>query len=936
MAQQNINIGTSANKGDGDPIRTAFTKVNANFTELFANHDGTISHSMDIKGSVFGDDSTVLIDAVSNKINLDGTVKGNIIPDTNVTYDIGSSSYRFKDLWLSGTTIHIGSSTMSVDNTGNFQFSGGIKSNNPIVGDDSTLLVDTANSSIPYAVLSGTPTTVSGYGITDALALGTSATTALAGDTTFSFASITSTPTTLAGYGITDGGSGTYSGTSDGITEGSVNLYFTDVRADARITNAGSANWNTAYGWGDHSGAGYLTSTGVLSSHTDVHTTAATDGQVLKWDNGNTRWAPADDTDTDTIYTSFDSDFDTRIGTKSTTDLSEGTNLYYTDVRADARIALAGLTTLTDVDAVVAGDDGKILYYDHGTTSFKWKADATGGGGPADTDALEEGSTNLYYTDVRADARADLKITALQTAGFNGDVSGSVFGDDSTVLVDGVNNSIPFNVLSGTPTTIAGYGITDAFDGAYGSLSGAPTMYANSDVDSHINQSNPTSGYVLSWSGSDYAWVEQSGGGGSQNVFSTIAIDGEDDVVADATTDTLSFEAGSNMTITTNATTDTVTFAAASGGGGGGDLRNYLIDGDFTQWMEHTSIVLGEEGDQKFTSTLMRYEKTGDVEYTASRSTDVPTAAQSGHQSKYSLKMLNSGDNGGTVGVSDYSRLTYTITGSDYASLHGGQDLMLSFWVKSSMTGTYVVGFRNGQAPPERAMPMEYTISAANTWEKKNIAFTTDATGTWYFDEINAGLKIHWGLLSGDDFDGTSETWGGDGYLWATSNQVNHGATQGGTFYLSQVALYKTDTAPTNYLGDPIPLVKDKVGYYYRKSYRDFDNPGTATQIGSVVFKTNTPSSQTPILSTSVTFGSRMRNLGDGSQPDIKLYDNAGNSDQISYWDGGVATDNKQGDYEYHCESGFHVKTDNTTGKDGFSFHYVVDVRHIGDEGGML
>ena len=35
MAQQNINIGSSANKGDGDPIRTAFTKVNTNFTELY-------------------------------------------------------------------------------------------------------------------------------------------------------------------------------------------------------------------------------------------------------------------------------------------------------------------------------------------------------------------------------------------------------------------------------------------------------------------------------------------------------------------------------------------------------------------------------------------------------------------------------------------------------------------------------------------------------------------------------------------------------------------------------------------------------------------------------------------------------------------------------------------------------------------------------------
>jgi len=158
MAQQNINIGSSANKGDGDPIRTAFTKVNENFTELFARHDGSISHVQDIKGSVFGEDSTTLVDGLNSKINLDGTIKGNIIPDTDVTYDIGSSTHRFKDLYLSGNTIHLGTSTLSVDANGNFQLSGGLQSNNPIVGDDSTLLVDTANSSIPYAVLSGTPT----------------------------------------------------------------------------------------------------------------------------------------------------------------------------------------------------------------------------------------------------------------------------------------------------------------------------------------------------------------------------------------------------------------------------------------------------------------------------------------------------------------------------------------------------------------------------------------------------------------------------------------------------------------------------------------------------------------------------------------------------------------------------------------------------------
>tara|TARA_R100000231_G_scaffold4638_1_gene7762 strand:- start:1931 stop:2704 length:774 start_codon:yes stop_codon:yes gene_type:complete len=62
------------------------------------------------------------------------------------------------------------------------------------------------------------------------------------------------------------------------------------------------------------------------------------------------------------------------------------------------------------------------------------------------------------------------------------------------------------------------------------------------------------------------------GGGGSSNLFSTIAVSGQSNVVADSTSDTLTFVAGSNMTITTNAGTDTITFASTGGGGGGGSL----------------------------------------------------------------------------------------------------------------------------------------------------------------------------------------------------------------------------------------------------------------------------------------------------------------------------------------------------------------------------
>ena len=112
MTQKNINIGSSANKGDGDPLRTAFDKINDNFTELYA---ATGNSAKDLSGSIFGDDSTLLVDGVNSSINLAGTVKGDIIPDTNVAYDIGSATKRFKDLYLSGNTINLGGTAISIE-----------------------------------------------------------------------------------------------------------------------------------------------------------------------------------------------------------------------------------------------------------------------------------------------------------------------------------------------------------------------------------------------------------------------------------------------------------------------------------------------------------------------------------------------------------------------------------------------------------------------------------------------------------------------------------------------------------------------------------------------------------------------------------------------------------------------------------------------------
>ena len=116
MAKQTINLGTSANSGGGDPLRNALQKVNDNFDEVYtkleALEDGQVI--TDVQGSVFADDSTLLVDSINNSINLDGTVKGDIIPDTDVAYDIGSATNRFRDLYLSGSTIDLGGTTLSV------------------------------------------------------------------------------------------------------------------------------------------------------------------------------------------------------------------------------------------------------------------------------------------------------------------------------------------------------------------------------------------------------------------------------------------------------------------------------------------------------------------------------------------------------------------------------------------------------------------------------------------------------------------------------------------------------------------------------------------------------------------------------------------------------------------------------------------------------
>jgi hypothetical protein len=109
----------------------------------------------------------------------------------------------------------------------------------------------------------------------------------------------------------------------------------------------------------------------------------------------------------------------------------------------------------------------------------------------------------------------------------------------------------------------------------------------------------------------------------------------------------------------------------------------------------------------------------------------------------------------------------------------------LSFWVRSSLTGTFGGAITNGDS--NRSYPYSYVISAANTWEYKTITIAGDTTGTWFKDN-QAGMRLRFGLGSGATFSGTAGAWAA-GNLVQPTGSVSVVGTNGATFYITGVQL---------------------------------------------------------------------------------------------------------------------------------------------------
>ena len=143
-----------------------------------------------------------------------------------------------------------------------------------------------------------------------------------------------------------------------------------------------------------------------------------------------------------------------------------------------------------------------------------------------------------------------------------------------------------------------------------------------------------------------------------------------------------------------------------------------------------------------------------------------------------------------TVGAGENFGFRQSVEGFNFADMAWGtasaQAVSLSFWVRSSLTGTFGLTLRN--AAQTRTFPATYTISSANTWEQKTVSISGDTSGTWLVDN-GIGVELQFNLGAGSSVSGgTVGAWNA-GSFQAPTGATSVVGTSGATFYITGVQL---------------------------------------------------------------------------------------------------------------------------------------------------
>tara|TARA_B100000927_G_scaffold220989_1_gene180929 strand:- start:438 stop:1556 length:1119 start_codon:yes stop_codon:yes gene_type:complete len=185
----------------------------------------------------------------------------------------------------------------------------------------------------------------------------------------------------------------------------------------------------------------------------------------------------------------------------------------------------------------------------------------------------------------------------------------------------------------------------------------------------------------------------------------------------------------------------------------------------------------------------------------------------------------------GSLATSDFYTLRHIIEGNHSARLGFGtsnaKTCTLSFYVKSSLTGTFCVAVGNGAN--NRGRPFEYTINSANTWERKTIEVAGDTSGT-YLTTNGRGIIIRWCMGVGSDRQASAGSYSAQ-EVHGTSNQTNLFATNSATFQITGLQ-FEEGSVATDFEHESFDETLIKCQRYYQLVGRDFSDTSPTTAFG--------------------------------------------------------------------------------------------------------
>jgi collagen type VII alpha len=327
---------------------------------------------------------------------------------------------------------------------------------------------------------------------------------------------------------------------------GSVQVYgignTTQPGFDLEVDLANRANkWTTARtltlsgkvtGLTSFDGSGNIAITTALNA---VTTSDITEGSRLYYTDSRARLALSSISDSNiSTLISYDDSTGQIKYRANTSYITEGSNLYFTntraDTRADVRIGASSINALADVDTVTAAPtNGQVLTW----TGSAWTPSTVSGGSGAvssvnsktgvvvlNTDDVAEGSTNLYYTTTRWDTR----LAAKTTDNLNQGTTNKYFTDTLARNALAAGTGLSYNSSTGTFSLNTSTSNVTEGTNLYYTTARFDTRFGQTNLNAlaDVSDTTPTSGQALAWNGSAWAPTTISSGGGGSGGASTM------------------------------------------------------------------------------------------------------------------------------------------------------------------------------------------------------------------------------------------------------------------------------------------------------------------------------------------------------------------------------------------------------------------------------